>query len=255
MAAINAMRAKLAAGKAVFGALVTMPSVPVVQALSRTGLDFVTIDLEHGPIDVAAAHAMIATTTGTGVTPLVRLPSASCGPPTKALLDAGAMGIELPLVKTRAELEDAVRHLRYAPRGERAWGPFYASLRWDVSQSEYVARANDELLVQLLVEHVTTIENLESLLATREVDVAFIAPGDLATSMGLTTGQSENPEVDALVRRAERIILESGVVLGGLAPSVEQAKARLDAGYRVLAVGVDFRLMQDSVRRVLEQLV
>lgn len=61
-------------GQPCIGMLVTMPSVPLTQVLAAAGFDWLFIDMEHGPIDISAAHAMIAATAGTSAAPFVRVP-------------------------------------------------------------------------------------------------------------------------------------------------------------------------------------
>jgi hypothetical protein len=51
--------------------LVTLPCVPLVQLLAASGVDGLIIELEHGPIDIGTAQAMIAATLATHKTRLV----------------------------------------------------------------------------------------------------------------------------------------------------------------------------------------
>ena len=72
-----------------------------------------------------------------------------------------------------------------------------------------------------------------------DLDVVVIGPGDLATSIN-KRGLPEDPEVLALMARAEAGILKSGVPIGGVARTAEQANAMIARGYVALALG--FRL-------------
>jgi hypothetical protein len=58
-----------------FGALATIPSVQTVQIMANSGLDWIIVDLEHGPIDLSAAHDMIVATSGTPCVPMVAVPA------------------------------------------------------------------------------------------------------------------------------------------------------------------------------------
>jgi len=97
--------------------------------MARAGLDWILMDMEHGAIDAEMAHAMIAATSGTPMVPLVRVADAASWQ-AKLPLDLGALGICFPMTTTRAAAAAAVRAVRYAPLGERFWGPFYAPPRW-----------------------------------------------------------------------------------------------------------------------------
>jgi 4-hydroxy-2-oxoheptanedioate aldolase len=219
--------------------------VQTVQILAASGLDFIIIDMEHGPIGPAEAHAMIAATQGTPLVPLARV-AAMTPWHAKVPLDLGAMGVCFPLISTRADAEAAVRAVRYPPTGERAWGPFYAPPRWGLSQRDYQDRADGEVLSIATIEHVDALETIGEVVATPGLDLAFIGPGDLATSMG-HRGRADHSEVQAVAMRLEQVIRGSPVLLGGVAPMPDQANAMIARGYRALVVGFDWSLLQRGV--------
>src|SRR3712207_4737688 len=234
---LNRLRALWAEGRCALGAIATIPSAQVVQVLARSGLDFLLIDMEHGPVGPAEAHAMVAATAGTPLVPLARV-AATTAWHAKVPLDLGAMGVCFPLVSTRVDAEAAVRAVRYPPLGERAWGPFYAPLRWGLSPREYQDRADDEVLAIATIEHVAALGTIGEVVATPGLDLAFVGVGDLATSMG-HRGRVDHPEVQAAAMRLEEAIRGSPVVLGGVAPTPEQANAMITRGYRALVVGFE----------------
>jgi 4-hydroxy-2-oxoheptanedioate aldolase len=88
-------------------------------------------------------------------------------------------------------------------------------------------------------------------MATPGIDVAVIGPGDLATSIN-KRGQIDDPEVVALMARAEAGILKSGVPIGGVARTAEQANQMIDRGYLVLALGFDWSLFQRGIAASLQ---
>src|SRR5215469_17430776 len=181
---VNRLKALWREGHAALGAIATIPSVQTVQIMARAGLDWILIDMEHGAIDAEMAHAMIAATSGTPMVPLVRVTDAASWH-AKLPLDLGALGVCFPMTTTREAAAAAVRAVRYPPEGERYWGPFYAPLRWGISMREYQDRANDEVLAIGTVEHINALKTIHEVVATSGLDLAFIGPGDLATSMGL----------------------------------------------------------------------
>ena len=63
---INPLKARLGADQPAVGLLVSMPSVPLVQVLAAAGFDWLFLDMEHGPIGIDSAHAMIAATAAAG---------------------------------------------------------------------------------------------------------------------------------------------------------------------------------------------
>jgi 4-hydroxy-2-oxoheptanedioate aldolase len=242
---LNRLKALWRQGRCTLGAIATVPSVQTVQVMARSGLDWIIIDMEHGPIDLAAAHAMITATSGTPLVPLVRV---ATGAPwrAKAPLDLGAMGICFPMTTRREDAEAAARAVRYPPEGDRFWGPFYAPLRWDVSMRDYLDCANDEILAIGTIEHVDAVNTVADVVATRGLDLVFIGPGDLATSMGLK-GRADDPAVLAAIRTLESVVLPSPVLLGGVAHTTDQANAMIARGYKALVVGFDWSLLQRGI--------
>src|SRR6201996_322204 len=241
---LNRLRQLWRDGRPAFGAIATIPSVQTVQIMARS-LDWIIVDLEHGPIDLTQAHAMIAATTGTPCTPLVRI---AANEPwlAKAPMDIGAFGINFPMITNRAEAEKAVRSVRYPPRGDRLWGPFHAPFRWGQSMPDYMAAADDDMICMITIEHVEAVRRIDEIMAVPGIDVAVIGIGDLATSIG-KRGRLDDPEVLALVAQAEAGILKSGVPIGAAARSAEQANAMIDRGYVALALGFDWSLFARGI--------
>lgn len=247
---VNRLKSALQSGEPTYGVIVTMPSVQVVQTLASAGVDWIIIDMEHSPIGVDAAHAMIAASAGTQLVPLVRLPWSHHWQ-AKTVLDIGAMGVAFPMICDAAQARTAVRSVRYPPGGDRMWGPFYAPMRMGRSMSEYIASANESLLAVVTIEHPDAIQSIDEIMAVPGIDLAFIGPGDLAMAMGIP-GQFDHPSFKKAVAEAEAGMLRSKVPLGGVARTPEQAKEMVDRGYKAIVFGFDWLLLQQSASRFME---
>lgn len=247
---LNRLKSLWRDGRTTLGAIATIPSVQTIQIMARSGLDWILIDMEHGAVDAGTAHAMIAATSGTPLVPFVRVAAATPWH-AKVPLDLGALGICFPMTTTRAAAEAAVRAVRYPPAGERFWGPFYAPPRWGVSMREYLDRADDEVLAIGTIEHIDAIDTIGDVVSTPGLDLVFIGPGDLATSMGFR-GRVDHPEVQAAMKTLEEPIRTSPVILGGVATTPEQANTMIARGYRALVVGFDWSLLQRGIASAIE---
>jgi 4-hydroxy-2-oxoheptanedioate aldolase len=248
---INPLRERFAEGRAVVGYLVSMPSVQMVQALARTGVDWLMIDTEHAPIGIESMAAMIAATAGTPVTPLVRVGGAR-PELVKPVLDSGALGVVFPQVATREEAEATVRAVRYAPEGERGYGPTYAALRWGLSNVDYLKAANAAVLNIALIESQAGVAALDDILKVRGLDVVAIARGDLSQNLGVA-GQFDHPRLREVVADAERKIQAcADVVLGGIAFSADDARAMIARGYRFVVLGSDAGLVSGAAQRTVQ---
>jgi 4-hydroxy-2-oxoheptanedioate aldolase len=226
-----------------------MPAVGGVQIWANAGVDVLAFDLEHGHIDPTTLHALIAATAGTDVVPAVRV-AANVPWLVKQALDAGAMGIVFPLIRNAADAADAVAACRYPPHGIRGWGPFFAAQRRGFTVAEYVARADDEVLVIILVELPEAVDDIEALVAVPGIDIISVAMRDLSLNMGHPDDLA-HPEVVAAVRRVEQAALGAGVALNGFAADPEAAAALKARGYRSRSVGFDWLVYQRAVTEAL----
>lgn len=210
----------------------TIPSAVVTQALAAAGTDVVIVDLEHGAIDHASAHAMIAATAGTACAPMVRVTANDPGL-VKRALDLGAEAIMFPLIESAQDARNAVAAMRYPPNGTRGFGPFIAQSRWGTQMITYRQAVEDHLVSCLLIETRGAVETIEEICAVPGVDIIVPAQFDLSTALGVS-GQFEHPEFVAAVARIERAAKSAKIPLCGVAFSRAQAEALMARGYRAI---------------------
>jgi 4-hydroxy-2-oxoheptanedioate aldolase len=250
-ASLGSLRAAIAQGRATLGYLVTTPSPQIVQALSRTGVDWLMIDTEHAPIGIESVAALVTATAGTPVTPIVRVPAAH-PELVKPVLDCGALGVVFPQIATRHEAEATVQAVRYAPEGQRGYGPTYAAHRWGMSNLEYLKAANDAVLNVVLIESPAGVDALDDILKVSGLDVVAVARGDLSQSLGVA-GQFDHPRLVEVVAKAEAKIRAHGqVALGGIAFSPDDARAMIGRGYRFIVLGSDAGLIAGAAQRTVQ---
>jgi len=223
-----------------------IPSAVATQAIAAAGADMVMIDQEHGPIGPESLHAMIASTAGTSCSPWVRVSLAQAGY-VKTALDAGAEGIVFPLVRTAQEAADWVGLTRYPPSGQRGWGPFVAHSRWGTPLFEHLAQRGDATVCCLLIETKAAVDNIEEICKVDGIDCLVIAPFDLSTELGVH-GRMDAPEMRDAVQHLERVILASGVPLGGAGMTREQTQEHRRRGYTLFAHHFDVLLLKQFVR-------
>jgi 4-hydroxy-2-oxoheptanedioate aldolase len=140
----------------------------------------------------------------------------------------------VPHVNTRAEAEAAVRHAKFAPIGHRGFAGGRSA--FGEKMADYTRRANEETMVVVMLEEVEALANLDDVLKVEHVDVFFVAPGDLAQSMGLP-GQTDHPKVQAAIDDAVARIAAAGRVPGVLATPATVRRYR-ERGARFLYVGL-----------------
>src|SRR5919106_1316324 len=149
----NHVRRRLATGEPSIGTWLSLPSPEAAEYVSRLGFDWLVVDAEHNPIDIRTLAQMFAAMAASGTAPMVRIPWNS-GENFKRVLDAGAWGVVVPMVKTREEAERAVEAARFYPEGDRSVGGGRAPISFDTTGEHYLRNANNEILVVLQIEHI-----------------------------------------------------------------------------------------------------
>src|SRR5262249_32935448 len=148
----NPVKAALRAGKPQVGTWLSLGSPMAARFMARSVFHWLTVDLEHSPVDWGVAALMFGAIADAGNVPLARVPFNSLENAKRAL-DAGAYGIVFPMCCSRQEAEEAVAACRYPPVGRRSVGGSLHALNFGGSPAEYYARANDEILIIVQAEH------------------------------------------------------------------------------------------------------
>lgn len=242
----NHVRQKLLAREATLGCFLGLGSPNVAELLAHAGFDWLVIETEHNALDAAEVQQMLMALNGSATIPLVRVPSANPVYIQRAL-DMGALGIVVPLVKSAEEAEAIVRATRYPPQGTRSFGALRAS-RYTFDNEDYFQRANDNILVVLILETREAVENLEAIAAVPGVDALYFGPFDLCLSLGLNPFQQPFPEVEALYQRGLAVGQRHGVAIGMGVGNVEQLHQRRAEGYTMLSYGTDYHLLVGAAR-------
>jgi 4-hydroxy-2-oxoheptanedioate aldolase len=145
-----------------------------------------------------------------------------------------------------------VQAVRYAPAGQRGYGPTYAALRWGLPNLEYVKAADDAILNVVLIESRAGVDALDDILTVGGLDVVAIARGDLSQNLGVA-GQFDHPHLREVVAKAEaKIRSHREVALGGIAVSADDARAMIARGYRFVVLGSDAGLISGAAQRMVQ---
>jgi 2-dehydro-3-deoxyglucarate aldolase/4-hydroxy-2-oxoheptanedioate aldolase len=194
---------------------------------------------------------LMATTRCTNLVPLVRVPATEYHFMARAL-DAGAMGLMVPMVETPEQARRIVEFTKYPPAGKR--GAAFGVAHDDYTGGDIVAKmraANDETMIIALIESVQGIENVEAIAAVEGIDVLWLGHFDLTNSQGIP-GQFTHPAFLAAVEKLLAAAKKQGKAAGMMAGNVPDAKARLAQGFRCLAYGGDLWLYQNALREGIE---
>ncbi len=237
-------RDKLASGKTAVGTCVTFFDPTVSEALARV-LDFVWIDTEHNAMSLERVLGHLMATKGTQTTPLVRVP-ANDPVLIKPVLDIGAAGVIVPLVKTADDVALAVAACRYPPEGVRGFGPRRPSNYGAQGAVEFCQEANRTIITIVQIEQREALENIDAILAVPGLTSIVIGPNDLAASLGYT-GQPWHPEnikaIDIVLEKARAAGVPMGLAVND---DPEMLDRWVDRGIAWLAITADFALLLRS---------
>ncbi len=244
----NMLKRNLYQGKTCFGTWIFSGNPTSADILKNFGFDWFVIDSEHSPIGPETISHMIQVTEGSKVIPLVRV-GLNDQYLVKLALDAGAYGVVVPLVNSRADAERAVSFAMYPPRGIRGAAGTRAS-RYGLDSKEYLRTANAEIMVIAQVETKSALDNIDEILDVEGIDVAFVGPSDLTMSLGLIDDRS-NARVTEAMNKVVKACKNRGKIPGVMASSTEEVKGAIERGFRFISLASDAKFLTQGARAFL----
>ncbi len=245
MARPNKLKRALHGGERVFGTWSMLGSYTVINTLAHAGLDFVVIDMEHGPMGFETVEQQINAAEVDGLSPIVRLGDSRDSYLLHAL-EIGAQSIMCSHVATAAEADRIVKACLYHPEGDRGLSPFTRGHGYsDVGLTEKLADANREMFVGVLVEGKEGIDNLEEIAKVPNLDMIYLGIYDISQSLGVP-GQVDHPEVVKLVKECVKVITANGKIAGSVAKDQAYIDLLYQAGFGFIAYRVDCAVLREG---------
>ena len=214
-------------------------SSEMIDFLGPLGFDSVWIECEHGGVTWEQLGDMTRACDLWDMTPITRVNSNEPWLITRTL-DRGSMGIVTPHINTSEDAQKAMQSSKYAPLGCR--GMFGGRQSYGVP--DYSHQANEQTMVVVLLEEAEALRNLESILKVDYIDVFFVAPSDLAQTMG-HIGDPNHPEVQRAIEKAIELIVSAGRTAGTLVND-ENASKYIELGARFLLTSFNGWLSKGS---------
>lgn len=215
-----------------------------IEVMLRAGCDCAVLDWQHGIADSAAIAAGIDAAQGCGKAALVRVGLEDVGEAAR-FLDWGAAGVIVPMVNSVEDARRLVKALKYAPLGERSYGPLRASGMAGLTSAAYFASANDFTLLFVMIETRAGMEALDEILAVPGVDGVLVGPNDLC--IALTNGAIVDP-LHPVVDEALGVILAKVKAAGKLAaafcPSGARAGELAAQGFNLVSIATEQMLLR-----------
>lgn len=241
------LKNKLKNNQLTIGSWVTIGHPSVVDIMASAGFEWLVVDMEHTSIDLTTAHNLIATIQANGMKALVRV-SKNEEVIIKRILDMGADGIVVPMIKSKADALEAIDYAKYPPVGKRGVGLFRAQ-KYGLGFDAYKKWVNEELVIIAQIEHYEAVENIEEIITTDGIDGVIIGPYDLSGSMGYP-GEYNREDVKEAIAKVLKVCKEKNVPSGFhvIESNPEKLQQRIDEGCTFLAYSLDFFFLGDGAR-------
>jgi len=236
---------KLKSGENVYGTWCVIPSPEVVNVISKSGLDFIIVDMEHGPMDHVTAQRMVTSTQSEKCNAIVRVPSNNESDILKSL-DIGSDGIIIPHVNTVEDVQKCVSYSKYSPIGNRGYTPYTRSGGYH-NKVDYKNKENEKGFVGVILESTEGLSNISSIVDNEHVDMVYIGAYDLSASLGCSV--NDKKVLDELERCAE-ITRNANKSIGCLFHDQKELNLFKNMGVNFLVYGVDSSVLYNGFSEI-----
>jgi 4-hydroxy-2-oxoheptanedioate aldolase len=241
----NPVTDKLRSGQPSVGSWLSLCSPVAAEMMARVGWDWLVVDAEHSPVGFETmVHCFRAIQLG-GAVPMARVPWNDTIW-IQRTLDAGALGLVVPMVNTAEDAKAAVSNVKFATKGRRSFGGSRVAPYID---GDYRFWTDENLAVMVMIETVSAVENAEAILSVEGVVGCFIGPADLALSMGLNlSDMGPGTEHEAAVMEVLATAKKTGRAAGKHCYNSAEVTLRIRQGFQFLALSSDAGLLSKAAR-------
>jgi len=247
------LKAKLNRSELTIGSWVTLGHPSIAEIMAAAGFDWLVLDMEHSVLELSEMQSLIQVLDGKQCPAIVRLTS-NHPDQIKRVMDAGATGIMVPMIKCAADAKAAVDGVYYPPHGQRGVGLARAQ-GYGHSFQAYRQWLEEHAVIVVMIEHVDAVRAIDSILEVPGIDAYIIGPYDLSGSMG-RPGDLDHPDVQSAIAQ----VLEAGRRAnkpGGIhviEPDPQALQQRIQAGFNFLGYGLDIRILDSICRTHLQNI-
>jgi 4-hydroxy-2-oxoheptanedioate aldolase len=234
----NPVMDKLRRGQPAVGSWLSLCSPVAAENMARVGWDWLVVDVQHSHVGFdTMVNSFRAIQLG-GAVPMARVPWNNTVWMQRTL-DAGALGLVVPMVNSEEEAIQAVSNTRYATKGTRSWGGSRVAAYID---GDYRTWTEENLAIMVMIETVQAVENAEAILSVEGVAGCFIGPSDLALSMEARE-IGPGTEHEAAIQQVLKIAQKVGKAPGKHCTNAAEVSQRIAEGFQFLACASDSRFM------------
>ena len=247
----NKLKTKLINNQPVIGAWSIISSPIVVEILAMSGFDFLILDMEHGVYDQTVLDSCIRACEAAGCAPIVRVPGINPSA-TQWALDLGAHGVVVPQVGNADSALIAVSMTKFAPTGTRGYNPFTRFANYAAPSNNQAGKLrNDFGLTGVIVENQMALNELDDILAIKDLDMVYIGVYDLSIALGYE-GNTKHPEILQIVEKSIARIRASGKTAGIMVRNKDDVTKAVKQGAKFLVYSVDSSILYEAAMGAVE---
>jgi 4-hydroxy-2-oxoheptanedioate aldolase len=240
----NPVTDKLRSGEPTVGAWLSLCSPISAEMMANIGWDWLVVDAEHSPVGFETMVNCFRAMQLGGAVPMARVPWNDIVW-IQRTLDAGAMGLVVPMVNNLKDAQNVVSNMKYAIRGQRSFGGSRVASYID---GDYRFWADEHLSVIVMIETMEAVENAEEILSLDGIDGCFIGPNDLALSMGLTFKDMNTGAHEEAMLKVLEACRKTGKAAGKHCMNGAEVSLRISQGFQFLALSSDAGIMAKAAR-------
>lgn len=232
------------------GTWAEIPTPYATHIMSKAGLDFSIIDMEHGVIGFEQAQNMIFAAHSEGKEAYIRVPSIEEAWVLRAL-DTGCDGIVFPQVSGEKDIDEIIRLSYFTPKGDRGFNPYITAGGYAGGKKDYFETENARIKIAVILEGKEVFGNLDVVLGHKEIDIVYIGQYDLSMALGVP-GDVTHPLVLEKMDTAVKDIRRYGKMAGCMVHSVKEAKECIGQGFDFIVYKVDSGILFQSIKDFVE---
>ncbi len=233
------------------GTWAEIPSPYATHVMMTAGFDFMIIDLEHGVIDFETAQNMIFAAHALKKKAYVRVPAIEESW-TLRVLDMGVDGIIFPQVQSEEQVKKIIEITCFSPVGNRGFNPYITAGGYSKTEVDYFQRENERIEIGIILEGKEVFDNIDAILAYKEINIVYIGQYDLSVAMGVP-GNVNHPKVLELMDLTIRRINENNKAGGCMVHSPEEAIKVIEQGFNFVVYQVDTGLLHNTIERFVSE--
>ncbi len=241
------LKSKLARSELTIGSWITLGHPAIAEIMASAGFDWLVLDMEHSVLELGEVQTIIQVLDKQQCPAIVRLTS-NQPDQIKRVMDAGATGVMVPMVKSAADAHAAIQSVYYPPRGQRGVGLARAQ-GYGASFPEYQRWLEKNAIVVVMIEHVDAVNDIDAILSVPGIDAYIIGPYDLSGSMG-RPGELNHTDVQAAIelvlRAGQRAEKPGGIHV--IEPDPNALQQRIRSGFNFLGYTLDIRILDSLCR-------